>query len=144
MYFVYFCLLDRFGACLNNIDQGCEMFNTHTHLHLHEAPHGNICLKLHIEKWPPIFLEALNLWVRCRRRFFQKTLTYGYVAAGDFFSWTRKGAPYVWDEVKAARSAALNFQCAYHEALQDSWGILGKLGMASGHGTATALCFLWT
>ena len=24
LYFSYFCLFDRFGACLNNIDQGCS------------------------------------------------------------------------------------------------------------------------
>ena len=65
---------------------------------LAEAPHGKNCLKWHIEKWPPIFLEAPNLWVRCRRRFlfsekwppyFWKPLTCGYVAAGTFFSFRK-------------------------------------------------------
>ena len=50
----------------------------------------------------PRFLEALNLWVRCRRRLFfsekchpdnMKPLTSGDVAAGAFFFLFRKMAP---------------------------------------------------
>ena len=49
------------------------------------------------------FLEALNLWVRCRRRFFSrkkapifwKPWTCGYVAAGAFF-FAEKRPPYFW------------------------------------------------
>ena len=51
----------------------------------------------------PIFLEALNGWLRCRRRFFfpekwppyfYKPWASGHVAAGAFFS--EKWSPYFW------------------------------------------------
>ena len=61
------------------------------------------------------FLEALNLWVRCRRRFFffhrkgapyfWKPLTCGYVAAGAFF-FPAKRPPYFWKPLTCGYVAA--------------------------------------
>ena len=60
------------------------------------------------------FLEALNLWVRCRKRFFfhkkrspyfWKPLACGYVAAGAFFS-PEKRVPYFWKPLACGYVAA--------------------------------------
>ena len=79
---------------------------------LAEAPHGKNCLKWHIGKWP-IFLEAPNLWVRCRRLFFSEKLP-PYFFYNCWKTWWGRGNEtlHIWEQLsnsKAVQTATLMF-----------------------------------